>query len=716
MFDDKTIKLKKNQFIEAESIAYLINDIQKRKIAFLNTCALFALKNYFEKNKYPYEPITKTNLFRVPIVFENYEISDLYIGNARIDVRVSINEKDFPIPKTHIKNSIAADFYIVFKPTKNPLKCEILGYVKKDELVFDSQDKDYYYISNSILNPIQNLKNEINTFSKEIKQFYETEHKIAIENFGEFLDSELEYSKAQDLIEHLLECEECRGLFVEYSFLEDVLTAIKHYPDIKLELRNYIESEEYLQKHKEEENEIIIEEPAEEVVEEPAEEVIEEPAEEIIEEPNEEVIEEPNEEVEPQSDINEENNLSIEDEEDINIEEENEINIEEVSNEENIEEIELQQDLNEEGIIIETEENVIIENEERDSNLYEIVEDNESNENLLTIEDTSIEEDNEPIVNEEENIEEIFIEDDLKIVSQDEEKITEIDSELTQSIIATDEQAIIKNEDIEEEDDDEILNNLKSSNNDIPQTEISFDTNWNELFSNSGKNDEDSKIEETQPTPINSNNLSSIYNDETIQNFNSNEKLIKNIERNIEKTKSPVGVTIAIIIATIIITFATIGFLILNNTTKVNGNKGAENNEAPFVAENSQDINETITTAFSEAPETLRITNVSWLKNKNIEITPEFKEYLSILGTAIWDELEYSIKEIQGYNVTNELKIIISINEKGKISDVINAQTSGSKEVDNFVLKNVKSILNNVQPSDYNVSGKNIDIILVVNF
>ena len=179
MFEDEIIKIKKEQFIEAESVAYLIKDELKRKLAFANTCCLFAFKNYVEKNKYKYEPITNINLFRVPLIAEKYGISDLYLGNIRVDVRVSLDGKVFPIPKEHIQNSLAADYYVIYKGTKNPLKCEGIGYISKDDLVFESKDNDYYYVSVAILNPLNEFKATINNLKTEDKTFYETEHRLA---------------------------------------------------------------------------------------------------------------------------------------------------------------------------------------------------------------------------------------------------------------------------------------------------------------------------------------------------------------------------------------------------------------------------------------------------------------------------------------------------------------------------------------------------------
>ena len=244
MFEDDVIKLKKEQFVEAESVAYLIKDELKRKLAFANTCCLFAFKNYIEKNKYKYAPITNINLFRVPAVAERFGISDLYLGDIRIDVRVSLDGKVFPVPKTQIKESLAADYYVVYKGTKNPLKCAGVGYISKEKLVFGSQDDDYYYISVDILEPIEKFKDEISDFKKEERTFFETEHRLSKENIVSFLDGDLDNVKSLDLIKHLLVCKDCRKLFVEYSFLEDVLTAVNHYPDLKENLNNDITKKE----------------------------------------------------------------------------------------------------------------------------------------------------------------------------------------------------------------------------------------------------------------------------------------------------------------------------------------------------------------------------------------------------------------------------------------------------------------------------------------
>ena len=837
MFDDKIVKLKKEQFIEAESIAYLINDDQKRKLSFVNNCALFAFKNYVTKNKYKYDPVTKINLFRVPTVYEKFEISDLYIGNTRFDVRVSLNGNVFPIPKVHIKNSIAADFYVVFKGTKNPLKCEALGYIKKDDLVFDSQDKNYYYISTSILKPIQDLKKETDSFTKSIRNFYETEHKMSIENFATFLDGELEESKTQDLIEHLLECEECRGLFVEYSFLEDVLSAVNHYPDLKDKLGEEIKQlEAALQEqpveleaqqpveetsieeapteetqieeiHSEEtpseeipteeapaeetpvEENIIQEVPEEEapVEETPAEENIiqEVPEEEVpVEEtPAEENIiqEVPEEEVPVEETPVEESNIepivepviepiaepfaeptvetpSFEEnsqEELVNIQEEEEqINLDNVElNEEetlNIDEenivVEPVQEVNEEPVLetaqettAQGEQEITVQEENSQEETFDFSEASINEENIsseptkeeVPQEEIHQEDNNEYIIVEEQpslelvNEEESFVDanpEPIELANNNENDMLVINETETINITEPDNNIQEQNSGLELQipENDNIQQNSEFS------SETKYDNNWNELFTNNSSLEEQNiepvrgelqnQYTEEPVNAIANKDIESIYNEENIKPDMSEQAVSSEIETSVKKNKKPLGVAIAVASAVIVISVAIAGFSFMGGKSKPTANNNTQDFTPPIQTSENSDINQSITNAFSNNQNALKVTNVSWLKNKNLEVTTELKEYLSALGIAIWDDLDNDIKTVQGYNVVNPTKIIIKINKKGEISNIINAESCGAEEVDGVILQSVKDAASQIPPSAYSITGKDINLILVVNF
>ena len=932
MFEDENvIKMKKDQFIEAESVAYLVEDELKRKLAFANTCCLFAFKNYAEKNKYKYEPVTNINLFRVPMVVQKYGISDLYLGNARIDVRASLDGKVFPVPKCHIKNSLAADFYVVFKGTKNPLKCEGIGYIKKEDLIFDSQDDEYYYISVAILNPLADLKAEINNFQKEPKTFYETEHRLSHENFGAFLDGELDEVKSLDLIEHLIECENCRAVFVEYSFLEDVLTAVQYYPDLKSKIENFIEEKEKVQ------------EPVVELAEENASEpenVIEPeivpvivPAEEITEivsgetapeeTPFEETVsEESSDEGIIVDEIETDNILTDEitiDETPTEVEEYNfdDVSVENVSEEEEnilaqenvtMEELPQEETLsNNSGLLYEENEETLTENADAEEPtdtmttettdeeektpmlLYEDVseptineeEDNSpvlkydfskhqqqqqqeepvetqelsdesisiDNDDLITFDDTEIIETNEAVgykaesennnqdeysiteSNEETNAvndssddeelnnfllndinkhtEEIQSNEEISFESPqpaaeniDQEEVTEfnfddspneaaftdnlkeeplnntngskeseldiVDEEDSQNIsfedIFNDDDIEIKNDAAENIQNDEELQNIlndTTSSADI-QEEIST-SNWNQLFTtNASKTIEQEDIEINdvpvadnispqvqnefagQDNTLNDNsangldsgldselngNIETLYEqqteDDNLQQNDINQVLEQAVDNTNTKTvkeekKSSGGIiaVVVVMLAILLIALGGVAYYGFNNMENKIGNisKMPSSNQDNSYNDNGNDMNRVMTDAFADNSAGVTVTKMAWEKNKSATMTKDLESYLNTTASSIWDNLETDLVPVQGYSASQPSKISILINKDGEVKNIKVAQSCGSKDIDNVVLKSVKKVIESIPPTAYSIKGENINLTLVVNF
>lgn len=689
MFEEKIVKLKKDQFVEAESIAYLIEDDEKRKIAFANTCALFAFKNYAEKNKYKHDPITNINLFRVPAVYERYEISDIYIGSERLDVRVSFDRNVFPIPKTHIKNSLAASFYVVFAGTKNPLKCECLGYIRKEDLVFDSQDDNYYYISTNILNPIENLKDEVNGFFEEEKNFYETEHKIAKENFGAFLDKELDDVKSLDLIEHLLNCENCRGMFVEYSFLEDVLSAVKHYPDLKEQIESTFQKPE-------------------------------------ISEINDDSV----------AEVISDTNLDLPGD-DIKIEDINPVIGDEISF-----------DINNDAEVIDFSTSQIIANtEEFNNEIVNTISDSEESQinisDNLSLEEVSID------VNNNNNNDVLILDENQNNISNvpveplvyDEQKVEEEKTVIEVENLDLTQAENPENNGVEISDDSYVdINNqdeevLISENNNENIYEVNYSSNWNELFSeNSGLKQENPEIEQKGQTEsleqvpyymddinnvdMNDSDIESVYNPENVMADKTEEEILNKIETNVEEIKKPMGVTIAISLA-VVVAIAAAGFFIIQKPlAKLSNRPDVQSENYSETVENSESENmdQAIANAFSDGESAFSISSVSWQKPESLELTTEIKEYLSALGTSIWDDLDIEIQTVQEFIPTGPAKILLKINTKGEVDSVKVKESCGVPEIDNVIVKVVKNDTAKFKPSAYSILNQNINLILLVNF
>ncbi len=804
MFNEKTAKLEKAQFTEAESIAYLIKDKRKRKYAFLNICALFALKNYIEKNNYMHKPITKTNLFRVPAIYEKFEFSDLYIGSVRLDVRVSLNGETFEIPKTQIKNSLAADFYVVLQPTRTPLKCEILGYIKKDDLIFDSQDEHYYHISTSILNPIQALKEESQNLKKPIRNFFEIEHKRVVEEFGIFLDGNLDDVRSQDMIEHLVICEECRGNLVEYSFLEDALISANKYADLRATIE--LELEKPINKRFGKTEELYEDDITEEydIVEEFETMDVNSSEPEFISNQNDEVPEilefETKEEeqtsvpefIVESENVNEDNNSEeelietetpsegldidvplneqpseITDEEDFVIKEEDINEPDKYSIVENTEnEIPI---IEEENINVDIKEENSVENTENEIPIIE-----EENINVDIKEEDSVENtENEIPITEEENINIDIKEDDFVENTENENPIIEeenISIEIKEEdSIENTEEHVSQNADTEASDtetlsienpDTEILNTENDStetyvideiNPDIfnvveqpkafepyefiPAQSVSYENNepapesspnensfWNTDVQNSGDENSLPPVEENVPNFNTgdefSNQIETMYKEENTQSDKEADVISQEITSNVANNKSPKGALIAIFGVFVLIVVAVGAALFI---FKPAGLPGITNNNNEEISENasaetSPDMNQSLANAFSNNGQTLKVTNVSWEKDKSLDLTTELKEYLSALGGTIWDDLDMDIKSVQGYIASSAAKITIKINKNGEVDDIQLSQSCGAEEVDNVIIQTVKNATQSLPPSSYSIKGKNIKFYLLVNF
>ena len=785
MFDEKVVKLTKEQFVEAESVAYLIEDEKKRKLSFLNSCALFALKNFVEKNKFNMDAVTNTNLFRVPSVAERYEISDLYINNIRFDVRVSLDGNVFPIPKVHIKNSILADYYVVFLGTKNPLKCEGLGFVKKDDLVYESKDDEYYYVSTSVLSPISYLKDEVYSCRKQPKEFYDTEHRISIENFGAFLDGELDSVRSMDLIEHLLECEECRGKFVEYSFLEDVLTAVKHYPELKEAVESSLPKETEEEKQPEDMTESLETNVSEENMSEPQEETVLFD-DEVVEEDSfvdlsqdEVLIDEPSILVEPVEEISaEESDAQAEEsstdeisqtetETETNVEEETkdeyEIKEDNLPGNEGILDIaEKEEKQPESALLVEEPESPIENIQNTPETILDIdfgsletsiplvgdeTENSDVSENVQPSFDMNVEtgekeqeqpqEQEQPLVNVEEETnksENNYANESVEITNSQNYYVdinsddTSVDIDLSKDEGLNREEEILLN-DVKLEIDnmesnaeikaelkeDKELQNILTSNRGFENTkEIYNDVNKMEETAKNVYEDIEEKAQNEDKVHM---TISKLYNEE-VANTASYENEAEIVEDVKDNSKKPKGAIIAVAASLAAIAVIVGGFLIAGKTPNLGTNKAVNtpNQNVEADANTNMDMDKSMAEAFSDGQNSLHVTKMSWLKSDKLIITPEIRDYMSDTANSVWDDIELNSGSVNGSAVLNSCKIVILINNEGRIKNVRIGESSGSQEVDNIVLNSVKTVVENNPPVNYSISGEDIGLVLVVNF
>lgn len=212
----------------AKIYASLLSDEFQRKRAYASIVALYSFINLLEKT--PYELQKAMTLFRNPMLNEQYEISDLYVNNWHLDVRIVTGGEAVLLPKIHFDNNIAADFYIIIKVNSALTTAELVGIA--DSKTVKKEPFDYHYLSVNF-NELINYDEFLNKIKdKKICNFTQEEHNLFRESYLGLMDNEIDKELKNKLLQHLFNCNECRTEFCCFTGFEMVSCNVSKYPDL----------------------------------------------------------------------------------------------------------------------------------------------------------------------------------------------------------------------------------------------------------------------------------------------------------------------------------------------------------------------------------------------------------------------------------------------------------------------------------------------------
>lgn len=226
----KNIEIDKNLREMAKNTAARIENAQERKRAYALATGALALAKALQSDGFGVS--FKHSLFKVPSFAGNFELADLYIGNVRIDVRVTFDNENFYIPKTHKKYDAAPDLYVVVKMEKNLSKMSIEGFV------FPKETEKCKSVEEYLVCPLKNL-NSMKGFKKAVESVEPREHECAAGDHQKtaelavsFIDGEISESEKIFFIKHVVNCPLCRERLCEFSEFDSIIEQVKKYPEL----------------------------------------------------------------------------------------------------------------------------------------------------------------------------------------------------------------------------------------------------------------------------------------------------------------------------------------------------------------------------------------------------------------------------------------------------------------------------------------------------
>ena len=132
-----------------------------------------------------------------------------------------------------------------------------------------------------------------------------------------------------------------------------------------------------------------------------------------------------------------------------------------------------------------------------------------------------------------------------------------------------------------------------------------------------------------------------------------------------------------------------------------------------------KDKNEVIEKAIPKGPaiETpyLEVKKISWGIPEYLSYNDTFRNYLMSTGKSIKLSLSSDLLLTTEYAYSNKIEVNTEISKNGTVQGVNILKSSGSKEIDDIVLRTVKSTLNVLKVPSDSIIGDNLNLTLIIS-
>lgn len=233
------IEINDEQAYNAKLLASKMSTPQIRKRGMIDMLGITCAINYLHAKRIRVD--NKKSVYKIPILFEEFKISDIYYNNYRIDVITLFKEKTIKIPKIHVDMDILPHFYFIVQIGGKIREAKMVGFIEGKKIQKCSCDSKYYY-------PTLDLLLNLEKFTQLTKHSTPTKtllgkHVDCMGLFLKFIDKDLSSVYKRQLIQHLMNCDSCRSRFIDTMEFERMAGNIRFYPELakKYETKTPIE-------------------------------------------------------------------------------------------------------------------------------------------------------------------------------------------------------------------------------------------------------------------------------------------------------------------------------------------------------------------------------------------------------------------------------------------------------------------------------------------
>lgn len=149
----------------AQNICKMITDSDIRNRAVANAIASKIAAKYFDPEVYNVD--TESGLHNIGIVLQDIDISDIYINDTYLDVRVFFNDEEIAIPAEHIENDLLPAAYMFIKITPDLSGALVVGFKTPENIDKSKLIDGYYKLSEEDLEAFYDVEPLLSSYNTE---------------------------------------------------------------------------------------------------------------------------------------------------------------------------------------------------------------------------------------------------------------------------------------------------------------------------------------------------------------------------------------------------------------------------------------------------------------------------------------------------------------------------------------------------------------------
>ena len=141
--------IEENDLEIAHGICKIIESNERRNRAVANVVGANIASKYFDAAQYDVD--SSSGLHNIGQVLEDIDISDIYINNSYIDVRLFFEDDGLFIPKEHFEKNLLPLAYMFIKITPDLSGANVVGFIQPENVDKTAVNGDFYIIQEESL-------------------------------------------------------------------------------------------------------------------------------------------------------------------------------------------------------------------------------------------------------------------------------------------------------------------------------------------------------------------------------------------------------------------------------------------------------------------------------------------------------------------------------------------------------------------------------------